>query len=117
MGTFHSTIYGFRFWICLSTLLILSWVGCSSKDPIRIGFVAGTSGRVSDLGISGHDPIQVLLTALRSQQRDQSLKETILGMKTFEGLQGPFSFDEFGDVTLGNASISIVRNRKFVILE
>lgn len=35
--------------------------GCNGKDPIRIGFVAGTSGRVADLGISGRDAAQLVI--------------------------------------------------------
>ena len=68
-------------------------------------------------GVYSHDAIQVVLTALRNQKENQSLKATILEIKTFEGLQGPFSFDAFGDVKRGNASISVVKNRKFVVLE
>lgn len=68
-------------------------------------------------GVYSHDAVQVVLTTLRSQKKSQNLKETILKIKTFEGLQGAFSFDEFGDVKRGNASISIVRNRKFVVID
>ena len=68
-------------------------------------------------GVYSHDAIQVVLTALRDQKKNQSLKQTILAIKTFEGLQGAFSFDAFGDVKRGNASISIIRNRRFVVLE
>jgi branched-chain amino acid transport system substrate-binding protein len=68
-------------------------------------------------GVYSHDAIQVVLTALRNQKETQNLKETILGIKTFEGLQGPINIDQFGDVKRSNASISIVRNRKFVVVE
>ncbi|WP_211364050.1 ABC transporter substrate-binding protein [Propionivibrio limicola] len=30
-------------------------VGCSPREPIRIGFIGGVSGRVADLGISGRN--------------------------------------------------------------
>jgi branched-chain amino acid transport system substrate-binding protein len=68
-------------------------------------------------GVYSYDAIQVVLTALRHQQESQHLKEAILAISTFEGLQGSFSFDEFGDVKRSNASISVVRNRKFVVVE
>ena len=29
--------------------------GCSKPEPIEIGFVGGTSGRVADLGIAGRN--------------------------------------------------------------
>jgi branched-chain amino acid transport system substrate-binding protein len=68
-------------------------------------------------GVYAHDATQVLLTAIRDQKEGQSLKETILSLRTFEGLQGEFSFDDFGDVKRKNASISIVRNQKFIVVE
>ena len=68
-------------------------------------------------GVYSHDATQVILDALRAQKEGQSLKETILSLRQFEGLQGDFSFDDFGDVKRSNASISIVRNHKFVVVE
>ena len=40
--------------------------GCQPPEPIRIGFVGGTSGRVADLGIAGRDAV-VLAVELRNQ--------------------------------------------------
>ncbi|HRF43442.1 MAG TPA: ABC transporter substrate-binding protein [Candidatus Competibacteraceae bacterium] len=40
--------------------------GCSPPEPIRIGFVGGTSGRVADLGIAGRDAV-LLAIELRNQ--------------------------------------------------
>jgi len=68
-------------------------------------------------GVYTYDAVQVLLTALRAQKKGQTLKETILSLRRFEGLQSEFSFDDFGDVSRPHASISVVRNRQFVILE
>lgn len=68
-------------------------------------------------GVFTHDATQVVLAALGAQKKDQSLKETILLLREFKGLQGAFSFDDFGDVKRSNSSISIVRNQKFVVLE
>jgi len=40
----------------LVTLLISALLlACSPREPIRLGFVAGLSGRVADLGIGGRD--------------------------------------------------------------
>lgn len=36
-------------------LLLLSMVGCTEKEPIRIGFIGGLSGRVADLGVAGRN--------------------------------------------------------------
>jgi len=40
---------------CLLAALIIS--SCSSKEPLRIGFIGGTSGRVADLGVGGRNGI------------------------------------------------------------
>ena len=68
-------------------------------------------------GVNTYDAAQVILAALNAQKGDQSLCDTVLGMKTFEGLQSNFSFDPFGDARRPLVSISIVQNRQFVVLE
>jgi branched-chain amino acid transport system substrate-binding protein len=68
-------------------------------------------------GVYTYDAVQVILTALRLQKKGQTLKETILANRRFEGLQGEFSFDDFGDVKRPHASISLIRNRQFVVVE
>jgi branched-chain amino acid transport system substrate-binding protein len=68
-------------------------------------------------GVYAHDAAQVVLEALRVQKSGQSLKQTILSQATYDGLQGSFSFNQYGDVTRSNASISIVKNRQFVVVE
>lgn len=68
-------------------------------------------------GVYAWDATLVILKALTEQARGDSLKETVLKIRHFEGLQGPFSFDDFGDVQRSNATISIVRDGKFEVLE
>ena len=68
-------------------------------------------------GVYAYDATEVILTALRAQKRGKTLKETILALRKFEGLQGEFSFDDYGDVMRSNASISVVRDRKFVVVD
>ena len=68
-------------------------------------------------GVFAHDAAQVVLTALREKKEGQDLKETILQKRRFEGLQNEITFDDFGDVNRSYASISVVRNRKFFVLE
>ncbi|MEH6471991.1 MAG: ABC transporter substrate-binding protein [Halopseudomonas sp.] len=41
--------------ISLLILLLTTLQGCSDESPIRIGFIAGTSGRVADLGVGGRN--------------------------------------------------------------
>lgn len=67
-------------------------------------------------GVYTYDATDVLLAAL-NQQKESSLKETILSIRNFPGLQGDFSFDSFGDVARSHVSISVVQDGKFVVLE
>lgn len=46
------------FVIALAALLL---VACGPKEPVRIGFIAGTSGRVADLGIAGRNGTQLAI--------------------------------------------------------
>ena len=68
-------------------------------------------------GVYAHDAVQVVLTALKNQRKGQRLKDAVLSLKTFQGLQNDFSFDEFGDVERLNSSVSIVQNQKFVVVD
>lgn len=68
-------------------------------------------------GVYAYDAAQVVLTALSERKNDQSLRETFHAIQRFPGLQGDFSFDEFGDVTRARANISVVRNQKFIVLD
>jgi len=68
-------------------------------------------------GVNTYDATQVVLTALRAQKKGTGIKETILRLRRFTGLQGEFEFDPFGDVDRKEASISVVRNQSFVVLE
>lgn len=68
-------------------------------------------------GAYAYDAAQVVLTALKARERGQHLKETILSIREFDGLQGKINFDQYGDVKQSNASIRMVRNQKFVVVE
>ena len=43
--------------LCLFTLL----VGCAEEEPIKVGFIGGTSGRVADLGTAGRNGFTLAL--------------------------------------------------------
>jgi branched-chain amino acid transport system substrate-binding protein len=68
-------------------------------------------------GVYAFDAANVVLEALKKRKEAQSLKETILAVRKFEGLQSSFSFDDFGDVRRPHVSISIVRDGQFVVVE
>jgi branched-chain amino acid transport system substrate-binding protein len=59
----------------------------------------------------------VVFTALKTRKKNQTLKDTVLSLKKFQGLQNDFSFDAFGDVERLNASINIVQNQKFIVVD
>ncbi|BBO91657.1 ABC transporter substrate-binding protein [Desulfosarcina ovata] len=68
-------------------------------------------------GYYAYNAAQVVLTALKAQKPGQSLKDTILSIAEFGGLQGKISLDSYGDVKSSAASIRIIRNQQFVVLE
>ncbi|WP_419175900.1 ABC transporter substrate-binding protein [Desulfosediminicola sp.] len=68
-------------------------------------------------GVYAYDAAQVVFTALEKQKKNHSLKETLDSIGQFPGLQGDIRFDEFGDVQRSKANISVVRNRKFIVLD
>ena len=68
-------------------------------------------------GVYSYDATNVVLDALSRRQGEQSLKETVLAVRTFEGLQSSFSFDDYGDVKRPHISIGIVRDGHFLVVE
>lgn len=68
-------------------------------------------------GVYAYDAANVVLEALRRQRSGASLKDTLLAVRSFQGLQNEITFDSFGDVERSHASISVVRHGQFVILE
>jgi branched-chain amino acid transport system substrate-binding protein len=68
-------------------------------------------------GVDAYEATQVVLTALAAQKQGESLKDVILRVRRFEGLQDRFRFDDFGDVVRPNVSMSIIRNHRFVELK
>lgn len=68
-------------------------------------------------GVYAFGAANVVLHALQKQRRRRGFKETLPAVRHFEGVQNPFSFDDFGDVKRPQASISIVRDGEFVVLE
>ncbi len=74
------------------------------RDPGTFGFYA-------------YNAAQVVLTALTAKKRDQHLKDTLLSIGEFDGLQGKIRFDAYGDVAPSSVTMRIVRNRQFVVVE
>lgn len=70
--------------LCLAALLFL--VGCSGDGPVRIGFVAGLTGRVADLGISGRDGV---ILAVEERNREGGINGRLVELVVEDDRQEP----------------------------
>lgn len=94
----------------VSFALCLVLAACGKSEPWRIGFVAGMSGCVA--GVAAYDVTQVVLQALERRQDGRSLKETVLALREFAGLQEKSSFDAYGE-TIRTVFRTVIRDGKF----
>ncbi|MDG4552407.1 MAG: ABC transporter substrate-binding protein [Candidatus Contendobacter sp.] len=67
-------------------------------------------------GVAAFDAANVVLEALARHPAKRNLKETILTLRRFKGLQQPVVFDEFGE-TRRDSVITVVRDGEFVVIE
>jgi hypothetical protein len=79
----------------------------TDKQPIKVGFVGGLTGRYSDLGVAD---------ALKVNDSPSRLKDTILGLKKVHGLFGDFSLNRFGDSERSSLIMS-VKNGRYCVKE
>ncbi|MCP5158283.1 MAG: hypothetical protein H6974_07005 [Gammaproteobacteria bacterium] len=84
--------------------------------------ILSSADRRTDLGLGNHHPFSsviacdaanVVLDALARRQGQQGVKETVLTMRHFEGVQEPIIFNEFGDMKRG-LFVAVVRDGQFV---
>lgn len=66
--------------------------------------------------LNGYNAAQVVLTALKSCKSGQSLKDAILFLGEFDGLQRKIKFDAYGDIN-GTVSMYTIRNHQFEAVE
>jgi branched-chain amino acid transport system substrate-binding protein len=64
-------------------------------------------------GIAGYDAATVLITALRQREAGEPIRDAVLRIADFEGLQGPIHIDRFGD-SWRPTYITVVRNGKYI---
>ncbi|GFO67236.1 ABC transporter substrate-binding protein [Geomonas limicola] len=67
-------------------------------------------------GMAGYDSALVLMEALRTRPASRSLKETIIGKGTFNGVQQQITIDKFGDATR-NTYITVIKDGKYITLQ
>ena len=65
-------------------------------------------------GVAAYDAAHVVLTALEDGS-DTSIRDKILARKKFNGLQGAFEFDAYGDAAR-NVYLTEVRDGKFIVI-
>jgi len=63
-------------------------------------------------GVTTYDAANVLFEALSRKREGQDLKDAILAIRTFDGLQDPIVFNEFGEAER-KVFISVVRDGQF----
>ncbi len=78
------------------------------KDKFQARF--GSEGPTF-AALFGYEAVMVLKDALSRNPDPQQLKETILKLKTFQGLDGPFEIDAFGDAKRSAYVITVSHNR------
>lgn len=67
-------------------------------------------------GTLAFDAANVLLEALARRQGEQGVKEALLSVRRFDGLQAPIVFDDAGDVQLG-VFMTVVRDGRLAVVE
>ena len=66
--------------------------------------------------VHSYEAVRVIADALTTNPDPKQLKQTILQKKTFNGLTGSFTFDDFGDTIRGNYLLS-VHDGRFEVIE
>jgi branched-chain amino acid transport system substrate-binding protein len=64
-------------------------------------------------GVAGYDAANTLITALRQRHNGETVREAILRMADFQGVQSPIHIDKFGDSTRPTY-ITVIRNGKYL---
>ena len=66
--------------------------------------------------VFGYEAAQVLFAALSRSEDRKNLKEAILSIRTFKGLQGNIVIDQYGDPERVRF-LSVIRDGKFITAE
>jgi len=82
-------------------------------NTFRSQYQARFSQDVDTAAVTGYNATQVLLQAINARRPDEHLKQTLLRIRRFEGLQQPIVFDDFGDNNNRNY-LRVVRHGRFI---
>lgn len=98
----------------LVTALVFDIHDQSAKfTRFRSDYQARFSRDIDTAAVTGYNATQVLLQALAARQPDEHLKQTLLRIRRFEGLQQPIVFDEFGDNN-NRIHLRVVKHGRFI---
>ncbi len=105
---------------CANDIIMSSPFDDQDKTP---SFVAFQKKFVDRFGYSpnyaavhSYEAVKIIAEALKINNDAKKLKQTLLQIKKFNGLTGPFELDGFGDTIRGNYLLT-VRNGQFVIIK
>lgn len=98
-------------------LYLAQFIDRASQAPAYLKFLQDYRNRFSQepgfAGTTTFDATMVILGALEKKKPDQSVKESILALRDYEGLQDKFSFDANGDTVRKNY-LTVIRNGQFI---
>lgn len=67
-------------------------------------------------GVAGYDAALVALEAYSGRKQVESLKDTIIGKKSFQGVQQSLNIDKFGDADR-KTFVTVIRENQFITVE
>lgn len=79
----------------------------------RSQYQARFSQDIDTAAVTGYNATQVLLQAISARQPDEHLKQTLLRIRRFKGLQQPIVFDAFGDNN-NRMYLRVVKHGRFI---
>jgi len=86
-----------------------------SDNPAFVAFKANYSKRFGEMptfaATYSHEAVLIVSEALRKNSDPQRIKETIIGIGRFKGLQGDFELDKFGDPKRSYSLMQVTDNR------
>lgn len=96
------------------------YINHSDNSPRYLAFESAYRKRFSQspgfAGLAGYDAAQVVLDAYARRKGRTTMKETILGIGTFQGAQRPVRIDRLGDATRASF-LTEVRDGSYIGLE
>lgn len=100
-------------------VVFIEKVDLESEDPRYMEFASEYEklfGRLPDFAASkSYDAVQVLAAALRMTTDREEIKDAIVRKHVFQGLQGEFVIDDYGDAKLDHFIVTVKNNRFRVI--